>query len=78
MIKPISYSQFCKKNKIKPNTISLTLYSIYSDGFMDCLEQVTIPNFNKKALEHLLYKMIINKLTMVQMVKEIEKLIYRR
>jgi len=78
MIKPISYPQFCRKNKLKPNTMALMLYNVYSDGFMACLDQVTLPNFNKRSLVSLLYNCREAKLTLNQTVKKIEELIYKK
>jgi len=78
MIKPISYPQFCRKNKLKSNTMALMLYNVYSDGFMACLDQVTIPNFNKRAIVNLLYECRREKLTMNQTVKKLEELIYMK
>lgn len=78
MIKPISYPQFCRKNKLKPSSMSLMLYNVYSDGFMACLDQVTIPNFNKRAIINLLYQCCRDKLTLNQTVKKIEGLIYKK
>jgi hypothetical protein len=78
MIKPISYSKFCKNNKLKPNKISLMLYNIFCDGFMQCLEQVTIPNFNRRAVVSVLYECREAKLTLNQTVKKIEELIYKK